>query len=251
MIPDVAAGGHVDRPAGAPDHDDVVDAADLGDGRVGIGLERHFAAAAQAFVGGDDDVGLAVLDAAGQRIRREAAEHHGMNGADARAGEDGVGRLGDHRQVDGDAVALPDVAVAQHIGEAADVIVELLVSDLLGVLGIVAFPDDSDLVAAGVQMPVDAVIGGIGRAVLEPFDRDMMRVEGRVLDLAEVLVPVDALCVFAPEAVGIGERALVHFFVFGFVDEGALRPLGGNLVNLVRHLVLQAHTARRGLANTN
>ena len=38
--------------------DDVVDAADLGDGGVGVGLERNLAAAADAFVGGDDDLGL-------------------------------------------------------------------------------------------------------------------------------------------------------------------------------------------------
>ena len=143
--------------AGAPDHDDVFDAADLGDRRVGVGLERHLAAAAQAFVGGDDDVGLAILDAAGERVRREAAEHHGMHRADARAGEHGVGRLRDHRHIDGDAVAFLDVAVAQHIGEAADLIVQFLVGDFLGFLGVVAFPDDGGLVAARVQMPVDAV----------------------------------------------------------------------------------------------
>ena len=57
------------------------------------------------FIGGDDELRLAIGDAAGKRVRREAAEHHGMNGADPRAGEHGVGRLGDHRQIDGDAVA--------------------------------------------------------------------------------------------------------------------------------------------------
>ena len=120
--------------AGAPHHDDVIDAADLGDGGIGVGLERHLAAAAQAFVGGDDDVRLAVLDAAGERIRREAAEHHRMDRADARAGEHRVGRLRDHRHVDGDAVALLDVAVAQDVGHPAHLVVQLLVGDVLVVL---------------------------------------------------------------------------------------------------------------------
>ena len=132
VIPDVAAGQHVDRRAGALDHDDMVDAAGhLVDRRVGVGLQRHLAAAAQTFVGGDDDLRLAILDAAGERFRREAAEHHGVDRADARAGEDGVGGFRNHRQVDGDAVALLDVAVAQHVGEAADLIVQLPVGDLL------------------------------------------------------------------------------------------------------------------------
>ena len=131
VVPDVASGQHVDGCAGAPDHDDVVDAADLVDRRIGVGLERHLAAAAQTFVGGDDDLRLAVLDPAGERFRREAAEHHGMDGADARAGEDGVSRLRNHRQVDGDAVALFDVAVAQHVGEAANLVVQFPIGDLL------------------------------------------------------------------------------------------------------------------------
>ena len=66
------------------------DAAGLVAGGVDIGLERNLAAAAQAFVGGDDDGRFAVLDAAGDRIRREAAEDHRMHRADARAGEDGI-----------------------------------------------------------------------------------------------------------------------------------------------------------------
>ena len=242
MIPDVAPRRHIDRRAGAPDDDDMVDAADLGDGRVGVGLERHLAAAAQAFVGGDDDVRLAVLDAAGERIGREAAEYHRMNRTEARAGEDGVSRLRDHRQVDGDAVTLLDIAVAQHIGETADLVVQLFVRDGLRILRIVTFPDDRSLVGALGEMAVDAVVGGVGDAILEPFDRDIRLGERGVLDLAERLEPVDALALLGPEAVRIGERALVHFLVVGFVDEGVLRPIGGDLVDLIRHLVLQAHT---------
>ena len=74
---------------------------------------------------------LRVLDAAGEAFGREAAEHDGMNGADARAGEHRVGRLGDHRQVDGDAVALLDAVRLQDVGEPADALVQLAIGDLL------------------------------------------------------------------------------------------------------------------------
>ena len=131
VVPDVAHRIHVDRRAGALDDDDKIDAAGFGDCRVGIGLQRDLAAAANALIGGNDDVRLAVLDAAGERIRRETAEHHGMDRADARAGEHGVSRFRNHRHVDGDAVALLDVAVAQNIGEAADLVVQFLVADVL------------------------------------------------------------------------------------------------------------------------
>ena len=92
-----------------------------------------------------------------------------MDGADARAGEHRVRRFRDHRQVDGDTVALSDVAVAQDVGEPADLVVQLLIGDVLGVVGIVALPDDGGLAGALGEMTVDAVVGGVGDAVLEPL----------------------------------------------------------------------------------
>ena len=155
----------------------------------------------------------------------------------ARAGEHGVGRLRDHRHVDGDAVALGDVAVAQDVGHPAYFVVQLLIGDLLVVLGIVAFPDDRDLIGARGQMPVDAVVGDVGDAVLVPLDRDVAGVAD-VLDLGRCLVPVEALGLVLPERARVRDRALVHFEVASLVDEGALLPLGRNVVNLVGHRFL-------------
>ena len=129
--PEVAARRPRHLAAGAADHEHLLDAAHLLQGLVGIGLERNLAAAAQAFVGRDQEARLAVLDAAGERVRREAAEHHRMDGADARAGEHGVSRFRDHRQVDGDPVAALDAVRLQHIGEAADLLVQLAIGDVL------------------------------------------------------------------------------------------------------------------------
>ena len=96
-----------------------------------LALSGTVLAAAQALVGGDDDVALAVLDAVGQAVGREAAEHHRMDRADARAGQHGVGRLGDHRQVDRDAIALLGAQLLQRVGHAADFGVQLAIGDLL------------------------------------------------------------------------------------------------------------------------
>jgi hypothetical protein len=82
---------------------------------IDILLQRHRLAAAQAFVAGDDEGGFAIDDAAGQRFRREAAEDDRMHGADAGAGEHRIGRFRDHRHVDGDAVALLDAVLLQHV----------------------------------------------------------------------------------------------------------------------------------------
>ena len=223
------------RRAGALDHDDPVDAAGLGDRGIDIGLQRHLLAAAQAFIGGDDDLGLAVGDALGEAVGREAGEHHRMDRADPRAGQHRVGGFRNHRQIDRDAVALLDVAGAQDVGHLADFVVQLAIGDVLRLGRIVALPDDGGLVAALVEMAVDAVPGDVEHAVLEPFDRDIAGREGGVLDLGEGLDPVDALGLLGPEAVGVLDRARIHVAVLVLVDKGALGPFRGYVVNLVGH----------------
>jgi len=54
-----------------------------------------------------------------------------MNRADPRAGQHRVGGFRDHRQINGDAVALLDVAGAQDVGEFANFVVKLPVGDVL------------------------------------------------------------------------------------------------------------------------
>jgi hypothetical protein len=61
--------------------------------RARAGIRRH------------DQLGPGIVDARGQAVRREAAEHDRMDRADARAGQHGEDRFGDHRHVDQHAVA--------------------------------------------------------------------------------------------------------------------------------------------------
>src|SRR5215831_6950072 len=126
-----------------------------------------------------------------------------MDGADAGAGQHGVSRLRDHRQVDRDPVALPDATRLEHIGKPADLRVKLPVRDLAIMFWVVAFPDDGDLIAAPGEMAIDAVVRHVGDAVLEPFDRHVVRIKRGVLDLREWLEPVDALGFPAPETIRI------------------------------------------------
>ena len=234
VVIDVAARHHVDGRAGAAHDQHVIDdaRADALDGGVHVHLQRHLAAAAQALVGGDDEGRLGVLDAACERIRREAAEHDRVDRPEPRAGEHGIGRLRDHRHVDRDPVALLDAAVAHDVGHAADLVVKLTIGDRLRLGRIVAFPDDRDLVAAGVEMPVDAVIGDVGDAVLEPADRDVAGAEIGVLDPGRGLEPVDALGFLGPEGVRVPDGSLVLRQIAGIVQIGAVAPLGRNVVNV-------------------
>src|SRR5262249_10631259 len=70
---------------------------------------------------------------------------------------------------------------------------------------------------------------------LEPFDRDIVRVERGVLDPGWLPVPVDALGLLRPEAVRVLDRALVHRAVVAVPHVGAPEPIGRNFIKLVRH----------------
>src|SRR5262249_61013302 len=85
-------------------------------------------------------------------------------------------------------------------------------------------------------MTINAVVCGVGDAVLEPFDEDVGLIERAIFHLAERLHPMNPLGLLGPKTVRIGERALVHFPVFGFVDKGAFRPFGGEIENFVRRI---------------
>ena len=114
----------------------------------------------------------------------------------------------------------------QHVGEAADILVQLAIGDVLRFLRrVVGLPDDGGLLAALLQVAVDAVGGDVERAVLEPFDRDVGIGEGGVLDARIGLDPVEALALLAPELVGLLDALRVELLVFVLVDEGALFPL--------------------------
>src|SRR5208337_92238 len=173
-----------------------------------VGLERHFAAAAHALIRGDDDSRIAIEDAAHQTVRRETAENDGVDCADARAGEHGVGSFGD----------------------------QLPVGDLEIHVRRVAFPEDSHLIAALFEMAVHAVYANVQRSVLEPFDEKIVRIEGGVLDLRERLNPVDPGGLLAPETVRVANAPLVKGAVFFVVDIRRGAPARRNWISLYHRL---------------
>ena len=140
-------------------HDeDVLDRRGLRDGLVGVLLHRRGLAAAELAVGGDQELGLGVLDAGLQRARREAAEHHAVHGAQARARQHGDRRLGDHRHLDRHPVARLHPELGEGVGGLADLALQVGVGDRAAVAGL-TLPVERDLLAVpGLDVPVDAVV---------------------------------------------------------------------------------------------
>ena len=114
-------------------------------------------------------LGLGVVDAGRELLGGETAEHHRVDGADARAGEHGEQRLGDHRHVDDDAVALADAEIDERRGKRRDLVLQLAIGDAPLRMRDRAVVIDRRLVAAaGGDMAVDGVEAGVQRRVGEP-----------------------------------------------------------------------------------
>ena len=172
-------------------------------------LDGRGLGAAMALVRADEDLGAAVVDAGLEGLGAEAAEHHHVDGADARAGEHDDRQLGDHRQVEGDAVTLLDAVLLEDVGELADLVLELGVRVRVRVAG-VALEDDGGLVAlAGLDVTVDAVVGRVELAALEPLDVGL-GVEAPVEDRVPLLRPDERILgALGPVPLGVLDGPLV------------------------------------------
>jgi hypothetical protein len=84
-----------------------------------------------------------------------------MHGTDAGAGEHRDGGFGDHRHVNRNAIALVDALALEYVGKFAYFLVQLGVSDFTIFAGIVAFPDDSGLIGAAIEVTIEAIVGNV------------------------------------------------------------------------------------------
>ncbi len=218
--PLVAARLEGDVVLGAPHDEHVLDAAGgLADRLVDGGLQREDPPLAVAAVGGDDELRLGVVDARREAVGAEAAEDDRVDGADARDREHRDDGLGDHRQVDGDAVSGAHAEALEHVRGALDLVGELGVGDVAAVAGLALEVDGDPVAEAGLDVAVEAVDGDVELAVVEPLrERRVRPVEGA----GEGLVPGEQLTgLVGPEGEAVGLGCLVE----GRVGNG----LGGEL----------------------
>ncbi len=209
----VAARHHVAGRGRALEDEDAADrlAAAHGDAFVHDGLQRQLLAAAHLVVGGDHGHRARVDDALLQRLGREAAEHHAVGGADARAGLHGHHALDGHGHVDQHAVALLHALGLEGVGEAAHALQQFPVGDLRHG-PVVGLEDDRGLVLdRRADVAVQAVGAGVQLAVGEPLEE---RGVGLVERAGEGPGPLHVLARQArPEALeitlGLGAQGLV------------------------------------------
>src|SRR5215467_5696661 len=222
MIPSIAPFHPTDHSAGVTNNDDLAHFRALLQSVVGIAFEWHYSATAAALIGGNQYGRATIANAAGKAVGREAAEHNRVDRPDPGASRHGYRDFGDHRQVDRDAIALFDASRFQNIGEPAHGIVQFSVGHATVIAGIVALPQNRNLLRAERQVAVDAIIRSVERSVLVPGNMDVA-FEGGISHLGKRLDPINTLAVFAPEPIGVGERFPVKPEIIIFPDLAELR----------------------------
>ena len=187
--PQVAPGLHRRIGVAPVDDDDVLDGRRARERGVDVGLEQRRRATPVAGVGGDDESGLGVVAPVADRVGREPAEDHRMRHADAGAGQHGHRQLGHHRHVDGDAVTGTQTQRLQHVGELADLAMQIAIREDARVARL-ALPVVRDAVAeTRREVTVEAVVRDVERAAREPLGEGKFPFERRV----EVGEPTDEL----------------------------------------------------------
>ena len=182
------------------------------DGGVQQRLVGHHFAAARTGVGADDQRGLRVFNARGQRTRGKTAKDHRMDGPDAGAGQHGEDGVGNHGHVNQHPVAGAHTQQLHRSGHALHLVVQLGKGvDALGI-GFGGYRNQCRLVAPGGQMPVNRVMAEVGGAADKPVGKRRVDV---VANLLRRRLPFNFFSLFRPKGVGLLQRAAVKFLVAG------------------------------------
>ncbi len=223
--------------AGALHHYHVLDRRRLLERLIGVALERQHRAAPVAAVGGDEHFALRIVDPVAQTVAREAAEHHRVRRADARAREHRDHDLGDERQVDRHAIAALHAQRVEHVRELVHLAVQVPVCERPRIARL-ALPHERRLVATrAAHMAVETIHARVQRAAGEPLRPRRIPLEHS----APGLRPLELMRHLRPERFVVLRGALVHC---GGIDVRPFREIRGRRefpvlveedVDIVRH----------------
>ena len=219
-------------------------------------LVLHDAAGLDAAACRKDQFRFGVLDPGREFFRGEAAEHHRMHRADARAGQHREHRFRHQRHVEDDAVALGDAEIGHHGSERLHLLEHLGIGEFRDGVGERRIVDQRHLVGASARdMAVERVVAGVDHASGEPA---AIRAHRGIEDLFGRLDPVDLARRLGPKSFGVGQRAGMDLVVPALlVDVHGALPAGSPFARHARPCAGHPRTcigstkARRGWPGTS
>ena len=143
----------------------------------------------------------------------------GANGADPGTGQLRYGRFRGHRHVNSYPVTLVQAEFFQNIGHPAHPLVRLAIGDVFFTARVVSFPDNGRLIAALIEVAVNAVVAGVQHAVLVPADVKVGEIQGDILDHGGEPDPVQSFCRVRPELLAVLNGFPVNSLVFLLINK--------------------------------
>ena len=136
--------------SGPPLDKNVLDLGATFESGIDDGLGSNGLSTSSALVGGDQNAGLAILDAVTKRLGGETGEDDGVDGTDTSASQESGNSVPGHRHVDGDGVTLLDSHRLEDVGYTANFAEKLSIGDFAAFARLIGFVDDCGLVRGRV-----------------------------------------------------------------------------------------------------
>ena len=196
--------GHALRRPPVDDH--RLDAGRVPERLIDDAFERHVLALAIGDVAREHRLALGQADALAERPRPEAREDDQVDGSDSRAGEHHRDRFGRGCHVDPNPVAVSDPEAAQGRGDALHLLEQLRVGEHGAVAALVLVHECRVPAPAGLDVPVEAVVGEVRAPADEPAESRRFPLEGALPGREPGQLAGGA----SPEALGVGRSLPPH-----------------------------------------
>jgi len=143
--PFVTSLGPGDSVPGSLEDENVLDPGAVLNGGINNSLGGDGLSTSSALIGGDQNAGLAVVDAVPKRLGGETGENDRVDGTDTSAGEESGNGVPGHWHVDGDGVALFDSHILEDICYAANFTEKLGIGDFAAFIRLIGLVYDCSL----------------------------------------------------------------------------------------------------------
>ena len=131
-----------------------------------------------------------------------------MNRTDTGTGQHGNGRFGNHGEIEADAIATSDPFGLQDVGKAADLLVQLSITEPSLIARLIPLPEEGGSIPPFSQVAIETVDADIELAAPEPLDLGLVKVP--LSDLIPASIPLQKLIgSLGPELVRIPQGVSV------------------------------------------
>ena len=179
-------------------------------GFVQQGFVGHDLATTAARVGADDEHRRGVVNAVSQAAAGKTTEHHGVDGANARARQHGKGGLGNHGHVDQDAVPLAHAQRQQGGSKGLHFGVQFTKGIRAFLVSFGRNKDQCVLLGTLRQVAINRVVAQVGLATHKPIGKGWVVV---FTDGVKGLVPIDQRSLLGPKSLGLINGSAIKIVV--------------------------------------